>query len=107
MYNANGASYHTKGRGNGYIITIGGKRLYVAGDTSCTPEMRALERIDVAFVPMNLPFTMSPAEAAGCVKAFKPRVVFPYHYSGSDPQEFASAMRDSGIEVRVRNWYRR
>jgi L-ascorbate metabolism protein UlaG (beta-lactamase superfamily) len=107
MYNMRGETYHTKGRGNGYVITIGGKRFYIAGDTACTPEMRALEHIDVAFIPMNLPYTMSPAEAAECVKSFKPAIVFPYHYSGSNPQEFVSAMQGSGIEIRLRDWYRR
>jgi len=107
MYNTGGGTFHTKGRGNGYIITIGGKRVYLAGDTACTPEMKALTRIDVAFVPMNLPYTMSPTDAADCVKAFRPTIVFPYHYSGSDPQEFVGALQGNGIEVRLRDWYRR
>lgn len=111
MYNltrgpAPGERYHTKGRGNGYIVTLGGRRVYFAGDTECTPEMRALTNIDVAFVPMNLPYTMPPSEAAGCVKAFKPRIVYPYHYRGSDLQAFASALQGTGIEVRLRNWYK-
>jgi len=69
--------------------------------------MRAVQHVDVAFVPMNLPYTMSPAEAADCVKSFRPAIVFPYHYSGSNPQEFVSAMQGGGIDVRLRNWYRR
>jgi L-ascorbate metabolism protein UlaG (beta-lactamase superfamily) len=97
--------FHTKGRGNGYIVTIGGKRLYFAGDTACTPEMKALKNIDVAFLPMNLPFTMPPSDAAECAKAFKPRIVYPYHYFESDPKEFESALKGSGIEVRIRDWY--
>lgn len=97
--------FHTKGRGNGYILTLGGKRLYVAGDTACTPEMKALTKIDVAFLPMNLPFTMSPAEAADCAKAFTPAIVYPYHYFGEDPNVFASALKGSGIDVRLRDWY--
>ena len=72
-----GQLFHTKGRGNGYVIAIGGTRVYVAGDTECTPEMRALKNIDVAFLPMNLPYTMTPAEAAACAKAFTPRIVYP------------------------------
>src|SRR6266436_6606781 len=89
MYNlqrgpAAGQLFHTKGRGNGYILTLGGKRLYFAGDTECTPEMRALKNIDVAFIPMNLPYTMTPAEAADAVRAFAPKVVYPYHYQKSD-----------------------
>ena len=96
-----------KGRGNGYVLTVGGKRLYVAGDTSCTPEMLALKNIDVAFLPMNVPYTMSPSEAAECARAFKPRIVYPYHYFESDPKVFESAVKDIGIEVRLRDWYLR
>jgi L-ascorbate metabolism protein UlaG (beta-lactamase superfamily) len=110
MYNlqrgpAAGQLFHTKGRGNGYIVTVGGKRLYFAGDTECIPEMKALKNIDVAFVPMNLPYTMPPNEAADCVKAFKPKVVYPYHYMGSDLKVFSDALNGSGVEVRVRDWY--
>ncbi len=110
MYNlkrgpAPGALYHDKGRGNGYVITYGGKRFYIAGDTEGTPEMRALKNIDVAFVPMNLPFTMPPEEAAQAVKAFHPKVVYPYHYRGSDLKVFETALAGSGIEVRLRDWY--
>ena len=111
MYNlqrgpAAGQLYHDKGRGNGYIVTLGGKRLYIAGDTECTPEMKALANIDVAFLPMNLPYTMTPAEAAECVKAFKPKIVYPYHYRGQKPEEFAAALKGTpGVEVRLRDWY--
>ncbi|MEJ7618422.1 MAG: MBL fold metallo-hydrolase [Pyrinomonadaceae bacterium] len=100
-----GQLFHTKGRGNGYIITLGGKRIYFAGDTECTPEMRSLKNIDVAFVPMNLPYTMTPAEAAECVKAFKPKIVYPYHYRDSNLDEFAQALKGAGVEVRRVNWY--
>jgi L-ascorbate metabolism protein UlaG (beta-lactamase superfamily) len=110
MYNltrgpAAGQLYHDKGRGNGYVLTIGGKRIYIAGDTEGTPEMRALKSIDVAFIPMNLPYTMPPAEAAAAVKAFNPKIVYPYHYRGSDPKEFAAALQGTGIDVRLRDWY--
>jgi L-ascorbate metabolism protein UlaG (beta-lactamase superfamily) len=110
MYNltrgpAPGQLYHPKGRGNGYILTLGGKRVYIAGDTEGTPEMTALKNIDVAFIPMNLPYTMSPAEAAVAVKAFRPHVVYPYHYRGSDLKPFADALAGTGIEVRLRDWY--
>jgi L-ascorbate metabolism protein UlaG (beta-lactamase superfamily) len=101
-----GALYHTKGRGNGYILTLGGKRVYLAGDTECTPEMKALKNIDVAFMPMNLPYTMTPAEAAACAKAFMPKIVYPYHYQGQDTKAFASALAGTGIDVRLRDWYR-
>jgi L-ascorbate metabolism protein UlaG (beta-lactamase superfamily) len=110
MYNisrgpGSGEPFHTKGRGNGYVVTIGGKRIYFAGDTECTPEVKALRNIDVAFLPMNLPYTMTPAEAAACARAFRPAIVYPYHYRGQDPTEFAAALKGSGIEVRLRQWY--
>ncbi len=110
MYNlkrgpAPGKFYHDKGRGNGYVLTYGGKRFYISGDTENTPEMRALRNIDVAFVCMNLPFTMTPEEAAEAVRAFHPRVVYPYHSRGSDTAAFEKALAGSGIEVRLRNWY--
>ena len=110
MYNlkrgpAAGQLYHEKGRGNGYVITYGGLRIYIAGDTENIPEMRALKNIDVAFVPMNLPFTMTPEEAAEAVKAFHPKVVYPYHYRGSDLKVFQKALEGTGIEVRLRDWY--
>lgn len=101
-----GKLYHDKGRGNGYIVELGGTRIYLSGDTACTPEMRALENIDVAFVTMNLPYTMPPAEAAECVKAFRPKIVYPYHYRGSNLEEFTQALADrKDIEVRIRDWY--
>ena len=101
-----GTLYHPKGRGDGYILTIGGKRIYFSGDTECTPEMKALKNIDVAFLCMNLPYTMTPMEAAECVKVFRPKIVYPYHYRGQNPQEFADALKgEKGIEVRLRNWY--
>jgi L-ascorbate metabolism protein UlaG (beta-lactamase superfamily) len=100
-----GQLYHDKGRGNGYIVTYGGLRIYIAGDTENIPEMRALKNIDVAFVPMNLPYTMTPEEATEAVKAFKPKVVYPYHYQGSDLKAFEAGLKGSGVEVRIRDWY--
>jgi len=100
-----GQLFHTKGRGNGYIVTLGGKRVYFAGDTECTPEVKALKNIDVAFIPMNLPYTMPPSEAADCVRAFKPKVAIPYHFQGQKPEEFQDALKGSGVEVRILNWY--
>ena len=101
-----GKLFHEKGRGNGYLLTLGGKRIYIAGDTACIPEMQALQDIDVAFVPMNLPYTMPPEEAAECVAAFKPAIVYPYHYRGSDLQVFQDRLADAAeIEVRIREWY--
>ncbi len=109
MYNlkpaADGTVYHPKGRGNGYILTYGGKRFYFSGDTEGIPEMKALRNIDVAFVCMNLPYTMTPEAAAEAVRAFHPAVVYPYHYRGQDTKAFAKALAGTGIEVRLRDWY--
>jgi len=104
--NSDGYACDEGAPGNGYILTMGGKRLYISGDTECIPEMKALQNIDVAFVSMNLPYTMSPGEAAACVNSFKPKIVYPYHYGQSNLQEFTSAVPGtSGIEVRLRKWY--
>ena len=100
-----GQLYHTKGRGNGYILSFGNQRIYLSGDTACIPEMKQLRDIDVAFVCMNLPYTMTPEEAAGCVNAFKPKVVYPYHYGDSDLNAFKEAVTDPGIQVRILDWY--
>jgi L-ascorbate metabolism protein UlaG (beta-lactamase superfamily) len=98
--------FHNKGRGNGYVVTLGGKRIYVSGDTEDIPEMRALKNIDVAFVCMNLPYTMTVDQAAQAVRAFKPRIVYPYHYRGSDINKFKELVgTDVGVEVRLREWY--
>jgi len=98
---------HTKGRGNGYVLNIGGKKIYISGDTADIPEMRALKNIDVAFVCMNLPYTMDVATAAKGVLAFKPKVVYPYHYRGQDTNQFKALVNagDASIDVRLRNWY--
>lgn len=106
-----GQKFHPKGQFNGYILTLGGKRIYIAGDTEATPEMKALKNIDIAFLPMNLPYTMTPQEAAVGARAFKPKIVYPYHYrfpftkANDNPQQFAKALAGSGIEVRLRGWY--
>jgi L-ascorbate metabolism protein UlaG (beta-lactamase superfamily) len=96
--------YHPQGVGNGYVLTFGDKLVYVAGDTEPTPEMLALEDIAVAFLPMNLPYTMTPEQAAEAVNTFKPGIVYPYHHRGSDLDAFEAAVED-GIEVRRANWY--
>ncbi len=101
-----GKLFHDKGRGNGYVLTFADKRVYLAGDTECTDEMKALQSIDVAFVCMNLPYTMPPAEAAQCVKAFKPKILYPYHYRDSDLAELTKGLDgEKSVEVRLRNWY--
>ena len=97
--------FHPKGQGNGYVLNLGGKRIYISGDTEGTPEMLALKDIDVAFLCMNLPYTMDVAAAAIAVKAFKPKVVYPYHSRGQDTAKF-KALVDDGAEVRLRNWYK-
>jgi L-ascorbate metabolism protein UlaG (beta-lactamase superfamily) len=102
---APGKLFHDKGRGNGYVLTYGGKRFYFSGDTEGIPEMRELKNIDVAFVCMNLPYTMPPDEAADAVKAFHPKIVIPYHYRGSDLAVFQKGLEGSGIEVRLLQWY--
>jgi L-ascorbate metabolism protein UlaG (beta-lactamase superfamily) len=102
---APGKLFHDKGRGNGYVLTYGGKRFYFSGDTEGVPEMRALKNIDVAFVCMNLPYTMPPEEAADAVKAFHPKIVIPYHYHGSDLAVFQKGLEGTGIEVRLLEWY--
>ncbi len=97
--------WHEKGRGNGYVLTFAGTRVYVSGDTECTPEMKALTAIDVAFVCMNLPYTMTPAEAGACIHAFRPKIVYPYHFRDQEPAEVSSSIQGGGIEVRIRDWY--
>jgi len=108
MYNiqhgpAPGELYHPKGRGNGYIVTLGGKRLYFMGDTECTPEAKAVKDIDVAFVPMNMPQTMTPGDAAECIKAFQPKIVYPYHYEGQKRDEafIKALLRSSSVDFRA------
>lgn len=100
-----GKLFHDKGRGNGYIVTYGDKRFYIAGDTEGIPEMRGLKNIDVAFIPMNLPYTMTPAEAADAVRAFAPKVAYPYHYQKSDINAFKSDLANTKIDVRILDWY--
>jgi L-ascorbate metabolism protein UlaG (beta-lactamase superfamily) len=113
MYNLpeSPTAMHTKGRGNGYVLGIGGKRIYLSGDTQGIPEMRSLKNIDVAFVCMNLPYTMDIKEAADAVLDFKPKIVYPYHYRGSNGLSDINAVKNlvtagnKNIEVRLRNWY--
>ncbi|KKB08283.1 hypothetical protein VE26_13210 [Devosia chinhatensis] len=96
--------YHPEGVGNGYILTFGDTQVYVAGDTEPTEDMLALTDIDVAFLPMNLPYTMTPEQAAEAINTFKPAIVYPYHYGDSDLSVLDAAIED-GVELRLRNWY--
>jgi len=102
-----GDPFHARGEGNGYILTLGTNRVYLAGVTECTPEMREIRDIDVAFIPMNLPHgRMPPSAAAECVQLIRPRVVYPYHYREQPIDAFVEALeRDTDIDVRVHDWY--
>lgn len=106
-YNGN----HPVGTGNGYVLTIGGKRIYASGDTGDQPEIRALANIDVAFLCINLPYTMSASAATNCIRAMRPKVVYPYHYRDDTNATTNAATfkqwlgTDLGIEVRLRKWY--
>jgi len=113
MYNLPEAAdaKHTKGRGNGYVLTFGNKKVYISGDTAGVPEMKSLKDIDVAFVCMNLPYTMDINEASEAVLAFQPKIVYPYHYRGqgglADTEAFKKLVntKNPKIDVRLRNWY--
>jgi L-ascorbate metabolism protein UlaG (beta-lactamase superfamily) len=103
-YNIVNRQFHPKGNGNGYVLTLGDTRVYIAGDTENTPEMKALKDIDIAFLPMNLPYTMTPEQVADAAKAFKPKVLYPYHYGDTDTQKLVDLLKgEKGIEVRIRN----
>ena len=98
-----GVAFHPKGNGNGYVITFGDQRIYLAGDTENIPEMKNLKNIDYAFLPMNLPYTMTPEMVADAARAFKPKVLYPYHYGETDPSKLVELMRDTPeVEVRIR-----
>jgi L-ascorbate metabolism protein UlaG (beta-lactamase superfamily) len=99
-----GQPFHPKGIGSGYVLTFGKTRVYIAGDTENTPEMKALKDIDIAFLPMNLPYTMTPEMVADAARAFRPKVLYPYHYGKTDPQTLATLLSgEKGIQVRIRN----
>ena len=100
---APGKPFHPKGVGNGYIVTFGDKRLYIAGDTENTAEMKKLRNIDIAFLPMNLPYTMTPEMVADAAKVFKPKVLYPYHYGETDTAKLVMLLKDEkSVEVRIR-----
>ncbi|MCE5243800.1 MAG: MBL fold metallo-hydrolase [Desulfobacteraceae bacterium] len=99
-----GVPFHPKGSGNGYIVTFGDKKVYVAGDTENTPEMKGLNGIDIAFLPMNLPYTMTPEMVADAAKAFRPKILYPYHTGNTDTSRLVRLMRDTKeVEVRLRS----
>lgn len=99
----NGEPFHPQGQGNGYLLTFGDKRVYIAGDTENIPEMKDLRNIDCAFLPMNLPYTMTPEMVADAAKAFRPRILYPYHYGDTDVSRLQALLSaEKGIEVRIR-----
>lgn len=97
-----GQPFHPKGSGNGYVINFDKTRVYVAGDTENIPEMAQLKKIDIAFLPMNLPYTMTSEMVAQAARVFEPRILYPYHYGQTDPNTLVNLLKDSKIEVRVR-----
>ena len=102
--------FHPKGRDNGYVLTLGTTRVYIAGDTEDTPEMRALQGIDVAFLPVNLPYTLSVEKAADAIRQFKPKIVYPCHYRGGEAKTDLQQLKklvgeQSGVEIRLLDWY--
>jgi L-ascorbate metabolism protein UlaG (beta-lactamase superfamily) len=98
-----GQPFHPRGEGNGYVLTIGDTRVYVAGDTENIPEMKDLKDIDIAFIPMNLPYTMDPEMAAAAARMIKPKILYPYHFGETDTNQLVKRLKDSDIEVRIRD----
>ena len=98
-----GEFYHPKGRGNGYVMTLGGKKLYFMGDTECTAEAKAVKDVDVLFIPMNMPQTMTPGDAAECIKAIQPKIAYPYHYEGQKRDEafLKALLRGAAVDFRA------
>ena len=96
--------YHPKGRDNGYVLTIGGTRIYIAGDTEDIPEMEQLKDIDVAFLPCNQPYTMTPDQLMRAARMVKPKVLFPYHFGQTDVSRLPDLLREDGIDVRLRHY---
>jgi len=100
---SSGSPYHPKGEGNGYVLTFGDTRVLVAGDTENIPEIKALKDIHIAFLPMNVPYTMTPEMVADAARAIRPDILYPYHYGNTDPQELVALLEDEkDIEVRIR-----
>ena len=99
-----GNPFHPKGEGNGYILQFADKKVYIAGDTENIPEMATLENIDIAFLPMNVPYTMTPAMVASAAKMFNPKVLYPYHYGNTDTRELLALLKNrNDMDVRIRN----
>ena len=96
--------FHPKGRDNGYLLTLDGLKIYIAGDTEDIPEMAAIQDIDIAFLPCNQPYTMTPEQVVRVARLIRPKVLFPYHYSQTDVSVLAPQLQGDGIEVRVRHY---
>ena len=103
-YTEGHTQFHPKGRDNGYILTIDGLRIYIAGDTEDIPEMSAIKNIDIAFLPCNQPYTMTPDQLVKAAKIIKPKVVFPYHYGQTDLNGIPEQLKGDGIDVRIRHY---
>ncbi|MFC2115442.1 MBL fold metallo-hydrolase [Bacteroidota bacterium] len=101
---SSGDPFHPKGSGNAYVLEFGDKRVLIGGDTENVPEIKALKNIDIAFLPMNLPYTMTPEMVADAALAFRPGILYPYHYGQTDPEELVKLLKDEqDIEVRIRD----
>ena len=96
--------FHPKGRDNGYILTIDGLRIYIAGDTEDIPEMSGIKDIDIAFLPCNQPYTMTTEQLVKAAKTVQPRVLFPYHYGKTDVSTIPALLKEAGVEVRIRHY---
>ena len=103
-YTEGHTQFHPKGRDNGYILTIDGLRIYIAGDTEDIPEMSKIKDIDIAFLPCNQPYTMTPDQLIRAAKVIKPKVLFPYHYGQTDLSGVPAALKGTGIDVRIRHY---
>ncbi len=98
-----GVPFHPKGIGNGYVISFGDMRVYIAGDTENIPEMKVLKNIDIAFLPMNIPYTMTPEMVADATRSFNPKILYPYHFSETDTSKIVDLLNNEKVEVRIRN----
>jgi L-ascorbate metabolism protein UlaG (beta-lactamase superfamily) len=101
---SNGQAYHPKGIGNAYVVSIGNLKVLIGGDTENVPEIKALKDIDIAFLPMNLPYTMTPEMVADAARAMQAKILYPYHFGQTDPRELEDLLKDEkNIEVRIRD----
>jgi len=97
-----GLPFHPRGVGNGYVLTLGEIKIYIAGDTENIPEMKKLTGIDIVFLPMNLPYTMTPEMVADAITMFHPKILYPYHYGNTDPRELMVLLQNKDVKIRIR-----